>query len=95
MGAAVQPKRRQQHNEWESDSFIVLRGRESLLHVNVKQKRKQGEGMDRHTQLSKETTAGKKRLDRLLPTSLQSNSNKGKIRQKASVRWTVQFAEYK
>ena len=40
MGAAVQPKRRQQLNEWESDSFIVLRGRESLLHVNAKQKRK-------------------------------------------------------
>lgn len=39
MGAAVQPKRRQQLNEWESDSFIVLRGRESLLHVNVKQKK--------------------------------------------------------
>ena len=38
MGAAVQPKRRQQLNKWESDSFIVLRGRESLPHVNVKKK---------------------------------------------------------
>lgn len=42
MGAAVQPKRRQQLNKWESDSFIVLRSRESLLHVNVKQIKNRG-----------------------------------------------------
>ena len=70
-------KRRQQFNEWESDSFIVLEAGESLLHVNVQQ-RKRGDGMNRHTQLSKETAAGKQRPDKLLPTSLRAITTKAK-----------------
>lgn len=54
---------------WESDSFVVLRGRESLP---------QGEGMDRHTKHSQETAAGTKRPERLLPTSLRAIASKAR-----------------
>lgn len=58
---------------WESDSFIVLRGRESLL---------QREGMDKHMQHSQETASGTKRPDRLLPTSLRAIASKAKAEPK-------------
>jgi RNA-directed DNA polymerase len=53
----------------DSDSFIVLRGRESRL---------QGEGMDRNTQLAKETYTGHVGLDKCRQTSLQGIARKAK-----------------
>ena len=55
MGCSVGCKVFAAATGWESDSFIVLRGRESLL---------RGEGMDKHTQPSQETVAGTKRPER-------------------------------
>lgn len=51
----------------DSDSFIVLRGRESRSH---------GEGMDRNMQLAKETCAGHVGLEQHRQTSLQGIARK-------------------